>query len=186
LTGVEKIRVEKLISDLESAGSDWADLTRKMNDPKAWRTTGAWTFDGKAVHGDGIATREFLGRLPSDCVIQFRTTVMKGNYTHFYLADARAGGSCNFGSEGKSAPRLKIRGKGTSEESGPGHMVKLNEEMRVKLAFKKNRVTAWVNDALASTAVRADPGLRFKILVGVGKNSGSSSYWDFRVSPDGK
>ena len=185
LTGLEKIRVEKLIGDLLPTGSDWADLTRQMNDPKSWRASKGWTFDGKAFHGEGTATQLFLGKLPNDCVIQFHMVVRRGQHMHIYLGESQGGGYyfCN---EGKKGPRLKIRGKTSAEETGPGHVVKANEEFRVKIELKKNRVTAWANDTLASTAVRKDQSVRFGVAVGSGKNDGSGSFWDFKVSADGK
>jgi hypothetical protein len=185
LTGLEKIRVEKLIGDLQPAGSDWADLTRQMNDPKNWRASKGWSFDGKAFHGEGTATQLFLGKLPNDCMIQLQMVVRRGQHFHIYLGESQGGGYyfCN---EGKKGPRLKIRGKISAEETGPGHVVKANEEFRVKIELKKDRVTAWVNDTMASTAVRKDQSVRFGVAVGTGKNEGSGSFWDFKLSADGK
>jgi hypothetical protein len=184
LTGLEKMRVEKLIADLGPPAVDFADLTRQMNDPKSWRAAGKWTYDGKTAEGDNAAVREFLGKLPDNCVIQFRMGIKRGIRSQIWLGD-RDVDSYFFGCDGKFPTPLKFHGKPIGDVRGADYFIKYGDTIKVKFEFKKERVTVWINDMQTVTAKRELRGLRLKLVVGTKQHKGTTSYSEFQVSASG-
>jgi hypothetical protein len=184
--GPERARIEKLIKSVKPAGPNWVELTRQMNDPENWIEKGNWAHDEKGSHGSGVASREFAATLPPDCVLQFRATIKGGIRTEFRTGQEGGGYYGYFGQGGKAPAPFTLRGKGFTDVRGDPYIVKAGETLNVKLEFKKDQVTASINDAVIATAKRRVAPVKLTIVVGAGVHKGGSSYSDFKVSADGK
>ena len=183
VTGLAKARVDKGIAELSNADTKWLILSHQINDPKNWQAKGSWTVDARSVMGEGQASRDLLVKLPSDCVIQFDMTIVRGDRTRIHLN--QGGPDYWLGCEG-DGNALTFHGDGARDGTGGERRYKRNEILKVKLEFKKDTVRATIDDTPPMSARRASQGVTLRISVGDGFSGGQSSYSNFRVSADGR